>query len=105
MNAASRTTLRPSPKLVLTCFLSLSGLAGGSPEVKMELLAGGVTLAHGPLELPTPDSLGRIRYVGELSIGAAGAAPGDYVLRLTVTKNGRGVVREAAFTIDAPIGR
>ena len=92
--------LQASSKLALTCFLSLSGLDG--PDVKMELLRGGETLAHGPLQLPTPDSSGRIRYVGELSIGAVGAAPGDYVLRLTVTKNGRSVVREAAFTIAAP---
>lgn len=96
--------LQASSKLALTCFLSLSGLAGASPDVKMELLRGGETLAHGPLQLPTPDSSGRIRYVGELSIGAVGAAPGDYVLRLTVTKNGRSVMREAPFTVVAASG-
>jgi VWFA-related protein len=94
-----------SSTLALTCFLSLSGLAGGSPEVKMELLANGATVAQGPLPLPPPDASGRIRYVGELSIGAAAATPGDYMLRLTVTKDGRSVVREATFTVAASDAR
>jgi hypothetical protein len=55
--------------------------------------------------LPPPDASGRIRYVGELSIGAAAATPGDYMLRLTVTKDGRSVVREATFTVAASDAR
>jgi VWFA-related protein len=97
--------LLASSKLALTCYLSLSGLTGATPEVKMELLRGGTALAQGPLPLPPPDASGRIRYVGELSIGAAAATPGDYVLKLTVTKDGRSVVREATFTVAASDAR
>jgi hypothetical protein len=90
--------LSASSNLTLTCFLSLAGLAGGSPEVAMELLRGGARVAQGSLSLPAPDASGRVRYLGQISVGAI-REPGDYTLRLTLTKHGRSVVREAAFTI------
>ena len=91
--------LTSSADLRLTCFLSLEELSGLTPDVTMELLRGSARLARGPLSLPPPDASGRIRYLGDLSIGAGAATPGEYTLRLTITKNGRSVVREAAFTI------
>jgi VWFA-related protein len=90
--------LPASSNLTLTCFLSLSELAGASPEVAMELLLRGARVAQGSLPLPAPDALGRVRYLGQISVGAV-KEPGTYTLRLTVTKHGRSVVREAVFTI------
>jgi hypothetical protein len=78
--------------------MKADGLAGGSPEVAMELLRGGARVAHGSLSLPAPDASGRVRYLGQISVGAI-REPGQYTLRLTLTKHGRSVVREAAFTI------
>ncbi len=94
--------LTNSADLRLTCFLSLEGLSGLTPDVTMELLRGSARLARGPLSLPPPDASGRIRYLGDLSLGAGAATPGEYTLRLTIAKNGRSVVREAAFTVAGP---
>jgi hypothetical protein len=58
-------------------------------------------VAQGALPLPAPDSSGRVRYLGELSLDASASAPGDYVLRLTIVAKGHSVVREAAFTVAA----
>ena len=90
--------LPASSNLTLTCFLSLAGLAGTSPDVAMELLRGGARVAQGALSLPAPDASGRVRYLGQLSVGAV-KEPGNYTLRLTITKHGRSVVREAVFTL------
>ena len=93
--------LPASSNLTLTCFLSLAGLAGASPEVAMELLRGGARVAQGALSLPAPDASGRVRYLGQLSVGAV-KVPGNYTLRLTITKDRRSVVREAEFKIAGP---
>ena len=92
--------LAASANLNLTCFLWLAGLAGASPEVAVELLSGGARVAQGSLSLPVPDASGRVRYLGQISVGAV-SEPGNYTLRLTLTKHGRSVVRETVFTIAA----
>ena len=58
--------LPASANLNLTCFLSLAGLAGASPEVAVELLRGGARVAQGSLSLPVPDASGRVRYLGQI---------------------------------------
>ena len=92
--------LPASANLNLTCFLSLAGLAGASPDVAVELVRGGARVAQGSLSLPVADASGRVRYLGQISVGAV-REPGSYTLRLTFTKHGRSVVREAVFTIAA----
>lgn len=91
--------LASSSNVTLTCLLTLAGLGETRPDVRMELLRGGTSVAQGTLPLPAPDTAGRIRYLGELSFGASASAPGDYVLRLTITAKGHSVVREAPFTV------
>jgi VWFA-related protein len=93
--------LPASANLTLTCYLSMAQIGGAAPAVEMELLRDNATVARGPLALPPPDNAGRIRYLGQLSLGGSASAPGDYVLRVTVTANGRRIVREATFTVAA----
>jgi hypothetical protein len=94
--------LAASSNMTLSCLLTLAGLGDTRPDVKMELLRGGAGVAQGALPLPAPDRAGRIRYLGELSLGASASDPGDYVLRLTIAAKGHSLVREALFTVAAP---
>ena len=91
-----------SSNLALTCLLTLGRLGETRPDVRLELLRDGARVAQGALPFPAPDPSGRVRYLGELSLGASAAAPGEYVLRLTIVAKGQSVVREAAFTVAAP---
>lgn len=68
-----------------------------TPQLTVELLQGGKTLAAVPLKLPAPFETGRIPYVGNLPLGSL--SPGEYDLRVTVRGDKGSAIRTTKFTV------
>jgi hypothetical protein len=71
--------------------------SGGAPSAVIELLQNGQRIGQADVQLPPPDSAGRIQYVGRLPIDTL--TPGSYELRLTVNDAKTRPIRSALFTI------
>lgn len=90
-----------SPGTTLAVFFTVyPDGSSAKPELTIEYLAGGQVLAAAPLQLPAPDSLGRIPYV--MSSPADSLPAGDYEIRATV-KQGASSAKESVFVkVEAP---
>jgi VWFA-related protein len=90
--------LRKRPDAKLAFFFTVLAPPGGEPKASLQLLQAGRMVADLPLTLPPPDADGRRQSLAQLPL--ATLAPGDYVLRVTVTHADQWQVREATFTVS-----
>jgi len=75
---------------------------GPHPELLVELVQGKVLVGQTLLELPAPDSLGRIPYVAHLPL--KDLAPGRYEVRVLLKQGGAFANGSTFFTVDGPAG-
>lgn len=68
-----------------------------TPQLTVELLQNGKSLASVPLKLPPPNETGRIPYVGNLPLTSL--VPGEYDLRVSVRSDKGSAVRTTKFTV------
>ena len=81
----------------LSFYLIVDPASGGVASATLEIMQGTQSLAQLPMELPKPDTSGRISHVAQLPL--ASFPPGSYVLRITLTQGGQKEVRDAPFTV------
>lgn len=87
--------IRRTPEATLGFFVSI--IAPVTPTATVELLMQGRSVGRVPLTLSPPDAHKRIQQLSQIPLAAL--APGQYVLRLTVSSADASEIREARFTI------
>jgi len=81
----------------LSLFATIYPAAPGHTTAMLELVQGGRAAGKIALDLPKPDTDGRVQYVGQIPI--EGFPAGDYELRLTVSEGAARVVRATRVAI------
>lgn len=95
-NLDAPISLAANPKLWLF-FIAYPGDAGDPPEMTLEFLKGGETIAKAKAPLPAPEPDGLIRYIGNFP--TTKFSEGRYDVKVALHRAGRQCEEEASFTI------
>jgi len=84
----------------LSMFVTIYPAKGstGAPRMSIELAQAGQPLGQLPIQLPAPDSTGRIQYTGTIPLDAF--PPGEYELKALVTDGVTKAMRSEHFTVQ-----